>query len=425
MSNGGNKEELTLQWSSEQATDLVGALLVEMDKTFGKDNDKTLNKSQENVASSSVKLRANTAKGIPAGKPDQKQIKDGSPNKNKHSISSKHGDDKSSKRHTKTSSSSTSKEKAAAEMNSLKDELKAMRDALSQISQIVPVVKGLKSAHDAWLEDGVENPDVSCDVAQDGGTHSDDNAAHNNAKRDHILTLESDSDTEESPHKKQKNDNAKPDKTDSVSGMDLIDQIEKDVERNDSCDVPINERLAKIVNTVAQVGLSPEKEKERQKDINRPENSEMMGKVKVNHEVWHKLLQSTKNKDLYYQSLLEKINCAMIPLAKLDSTPQPSEVQKTLLDSVVLLSNVTYKLNIKRRDTIKPELKDAYKTLCSTNNPITSSLLGEDLSKAANEAKETDNVTNKMIGYAYHTQNNQYGNHRPTYRGGYQGRARG
>ena len=212
--------------------------------------------------------------------------------------------------------------------------------------------------------------------------------------------------------------------------MDLIDQIEKDVERNDSCDVPINERLAKIFNTVAQVGLSPEKEKERQKDINRPENCEMMGKVKVNHEVWHKLSQSTKNKDSYYQSLLEKINCAMIPLAKLaskciDSTPQPSEVQKTLLDSVVLLSNVTHKLNIKRRDTIKPELKDAYKTLCSTNNPITSSLLGDDLSKAAKEAKETDNVTNKMIWYAYHNQNNQYGNHRPTYRGGYQGRARG
>ena len=75
--------------------------------------------------------------------------------------------------------------------------------------------------------------------------------------------------------------------------MDLIDQIEKDVERNGSCDVPINEMLAKIFNTVAQEGLSPEKEKERQ-NINRPENCEMMGKVKVNHEVWHKLSQSTK-----------------------------------------------------------------------------------------------------------------------------------
>ena len=121
--------------------------------------------------------------------------------KNKHSTSSKQCDDKSSKRHTKTSSSSTSTDKAAAEMNSLKDELKAMRDALSQITQNVPVVKELKSAHVAWLDDEAENPDVSRDVAQDGGAHSEDNAAHNNAKRDHVLTLENDSDTEESPHK--------------------------------------------------------------------------------------------------------------------------------------------------------------------------------------------------------------------------------
>ena len=90
-----------------------------------------------------------------------------------------------------------------------------------------------------------------------------------------------------------------------ISGIDLIQKIQKDVERVEQCDTPINESLAKIFNSVAQGGLSLEKEKDRLKDIIRPENCEMMGKVKINFEVWQKMTQDKKANDLSYQAILD------------------------------------------------------------------------------------------------------------------------
>ena len=97
----------------------------------------------------------------------------------------------------------------------------------------------------------------------------------------------------------------------------------------------------------------------------------------------------------------------MIPLAQLASTcmqqiedhnqTDPSKALKTITDSLVLLANVTHKLNMKRRDNVKPELKDAYKTLCSPQNEISTFLLGEDLPKLAKDSKESSNMTTHMV----------------------------
>ena len=118
------------------------------------------------------------------------------------------------------------------------------------------------------------------------------------------------------------------------------------------------------------------------------------------------MTQDKKAKDLSYQAILDNLNGAMAPLAKLadkclGDNPPTQEILETVTDSLVLLSNVFHKLNMKRREAIKPDLKHAYKSLCSTNNPITGLLLGDDLSKTAKEAKETDNVTNIMSANGY------------------------
>ena len=114
----------------------------------------------------------------------------------------------------------------------------------------------------------------------------------------------------------------------------------------------------------------------------------------------------------------------MAPLAKLadkclGGNPSTQEILETVTDSLVLLSNVSHKLNMKRREAIKPDLKHAYKSLCSTNNPITGLLLGNDLSKTAKESKETDNVTNIMSANGY---SRKHMFHEKPGPGGYHGR---
>ena len=52
---------------------------------------------------------------------------------------------------------------------------------------------------------------------------------------------------------------------------------------------------------------------------------------------------------------------------------------------------------MKRRDIVKPELKNAYKTLCSPQNEISTFLLGEDLPKLAKDSKESSNMTTHMV----------------------------
>ena len=96
------------------------------------------------------------------------------------------------------------------------------------------------------------------------------------------------------------------------NNTNYIDEIEKEVDDNERCDRPVNEKLAKILSIIAKKGITSPREKERLKDIIPPENFLMMGKVKVNHGVWSKLYAATQNADLAHQAFLENINKAMI-----------------------------------------------------------------------------------------------------------------
>ena len=65
-------------------------------------------------------------------------------------------------------------------------------------------------------------------------------------------------------------------------------------------------------------------------------------------------------------------------------------------DAIALLGHGSFKLNMFRREQIKPELKKEYRSLCSSTIPVTNELFGEDLSKAAKEVEEKNKISNKM-----------------------------
>ena len=69
-------------------------------------------------------------------------------------------------------------------------------------------------------------------------------------------------------------------------------------------------------------------------------------------------------------------------------------------DSLALMGQVNYQLNLFRREQLKPELKKSYRSLCNAALPVTDLLFGEDLSKAAKEVEDRQKISNK-IGFQY------------------------
>ena len=105
--------------------------------------------------------------------------------------------------------------------------------------------------------------------------------------------------------------------------------------------------------------------------------------------------------------------------------PTAGETSKTITDSLIVLGNVTHKVNMKRRESIKPELRDMYKALCSPQNEITNFLLGDDLSKSAKDAKETSHVTANIIKDNFRGRGFNNSSFRGRFRGACRARGRG
>ena len=431
------------QVSSQQATDLVGAIINDMEKIAAKDTkNKTVNidKTNENACSRpQAGTKNKNAIGNSSGVP---QSSKGKGDKNKHgdaqtktkALASKESRSSGKEREQRSSSNSSS-----SEIKGLRDELKSIKDMMKEV---FPVVKELKLAHDAMLDQNeayyeVDEPERHNRMPEVGDKRQAEQDELDN-EVDLVLA---------SPNKKPKvSDDLMNIETVTVTASvseenstNYIDEIEKEVDDNERCDPPVNEKLAKILTIIAKKGITSPREKERLKDIIPPENCPMMGKVKVNHGVWSKLSAATQNADLAHQALLENINKAMIPLTFLASKcmesiqdadnkvepPTTGEILKTITDSLIILGNVTHKVNMKRRESIKPELRDMYKALCSPQNEITNLLLGDDLSKSAKDAKETSHVTANIIKDNFRGRGFNTSSFRGRFRGAYRARGRG
>ena len=62
-------------------------------------------------------------------------------------------------------------------------------------------------------------------------------------------------------------------------------------------------------------------------------------------------------------------------------TPNTRNVLNHVMDSVAMLGNTNWKLNMKRRELIKPELNPPYTRVCKEDIAVSTKLFGDDLSK--------------------------------------------
>ena len=69
---------------------------------------------------------------------------------------------------------------------------------------------------------------------------------------------------------------------------------------------------------------------------------------------------------------------------------------KGIMDSVALIGAANQDLNTRRRDQIKPDLNTQFRSLCSSQVPVTSLLFGDSLAQTLKDITETSKVGAKV-----------------------------
>ena len=113
-----------------------------------------------------------------------------------------------------------------------------------------------------------------------------------------------------------------------------------------------------------------------------PANCEYLLVTTVNEEIWDLMSRKTRSIDLAFQRTQEPLIQGLSALTNLagnlvaaiqqGKTPEPRQILEKVMDSIAILSHTNWKLNMKRRELIKPRFKSSvytimqrgHKTLC-------------------------------------------------------------
>lgn len=195
---------------------------------------------------------------------------------------------------------------------------------------------------------------------------------------------------------KDKNQEGKGEQNKHELDVEKLVSVSTEEERSS----PIDEKLSELIKTNWDSKKPLENMKKIFKAYPCPENC-IMDPPQVNTELW-KLLNSTQRKAdvklVSVQKSLKKalnVNLKILDELKKNEVSMQSIAQKTV-DMAAILGHASHEISVKRRVFIRGNINSQYKDLCSSTQPITSKLFGDDLPKLVKGL----NLTNK-IGSKY------------------------
>ena len=186
----------------------------------------------------------------------------------------------------------------------------------------------------------------------------------------------------------------------------LIDSLTQAFTPNKAKSPAIEGKLAELVDNMLIGGLSTETVKERAEKHSPPENCKYLSVTTVNEEIWDLLPRKTRAVDLAFQRIQEPLLQGLSALTNLagklvkdlndGKTPDTRHVLDHVMDGVALLGNANWKLNMKRRELIKPDLNPPYTRLCKEDIKPSAKLFGEDLPKHLKDMSEAKKAGQQM-----------------------------
>lgn len=197
--------------------------------------------------------------------------------------------------------------------------------------------------------------------------------------------------------------------------------------------------VASIGNKVFATPITSTQAKEIHSKFLRPKNLEKLVVPKVNAGIWSHVQRYSRTGDLRLQTVQQHmIKAATATMQATEAAKKlcdkncdakdrkelPAKIIKCLVDATALLGRGSYDVSLIRRQKLRPCLKEKYTGLCNESVPVTEELFGDDVSKAAKDIRQTEDVCkDNKSGYSgkffskgkSHGYNNNYNNNNNSY----------
>ena len=152
--------------------------------------------------------------------------------------------------------------------------------------------------------------------------------------------------------------------------------------------------------------MSQDSVKERGEKYPPPANCKYLTSTIVNEEIWDLLSRKNRSVDLAFQRVQEPLIHRLSSLTILADrlfkdiqnakTVDARETLTHVMDSIALFGHANWKLNMKRREVMKPDLNPPYTRLCKEEIKPTTKFFGDDLSKHLKEMSEVKRAGQQM-----------------------------
>ncbi|CAH3163321.1 unnamed protein product [Porites lobata] len=171
----------------------------------------------------------------------------------------------------------------------------------------------------------------------------------------------------------------------SGSQSALVESLTQAFTKSKVTSPAIEGKIAELIDNMLIGGLSAETVKERVEKHPPPENCKFLAVTMVNEEIWDLLPRKSRAVDLAFQRVQEPLLQGISALTNLAG--------KLV---VAMLGNTNWKLNMKRRELIKPELNPPYTRLCKEDIAVSTKLFGDDLPKHLKDMSEVKKAGQQM-----------------------------
>ena len=155
---------------------------------------------------------------------------------------------------------------------------------------------------------------------------------------------------------------------------------------------PIGNELAQSVNFLMENKLEEKQLTQTCENYPKPQNCNLVI-PKVNPLIWENLGAKTRTMDVKIQNCQKPLVKGITAVLKNIGDRKTTEAEE---DSIALLANANYQLNLIRKDLIKPELNQRYAHLCKPNVKSTEWLFGDDLTKTVKDLDEQQKTAGVM-----------------------------
>ena len=113
-------------------------------------------------------------------------------------------------------------------------------------------------------------------------------------------------------------------------------------------------------------------------------------------------------------SALAILSDCLVKDVKSSKTTNTREVLNQVMDAIAILGNANWRLNMKRREIIKPELNPPYTRLCKEEIKPSQKLYGDDLPKHLKEMTDAKHAGQQVQKSSQYSQSHKQKGHRST-----------